>query len=254
MSNDLDCVPQKLLIKMAMGNLSGEDTEEMLVALNPDAQPGDPSYRVVMDIGDSLTLLHHMAAAGNTESVSTLLSAGHPTEVRTVHGETPLDQAAWQGHHDMCVLLVAVGKADPNCTTQGGYTPLHRAAFYGHNRLAASLLLLGADPTIVDGNGDTPYDCAVAQGNQTIADTLAPVLNQQGENILGVMYARNNPRHPDHRPEALEAILALSAMEAKLAQACLFPKLTDGSVSSQSVSSFLGPQSVSFGGVHWGVL
>ena len=219
MSNDLEYVPPKLLMKMAMGSLSGEETQEILDALNPDSQAGDPTYRVVMDIGDSLTLLHHMAAAGNTDSVSILLSAGHPTEVRTVHGETPLDQAAWRGHVDMAVLLVAVGKADPNCTTQGGYTPLHRAAFYGHDRLAATLLLLGADPTIVDGNGDTPYDCALAQGNQGIAEALTPVLNEEGENILGAMYATNNPRHPDHRPEALQAILALSEMEARLAGA-----------------------------------
>lgn len=63
--------------------------------------------RCVMNLGSKLTLLHLAAQFGRNDWVSFLVETkSHPIEVKTVHGETPLDQAAWKGHVSTVSLLL----------------------------------------------------------------------------------------------------------------------------------------------------
>lgn len=78
-------------------------------------------------------------------------------------------------------------------------------------------VLAGADQTIVDENGQTAYEVAVAQGNEEISNLLKPVLDSDGRNISGLPYATNNPRHPNFRPEARRALFALFALNETMA-------------------------------------
>jgi len=95
------------------------------------------------------------------------------------------------------------------------YSPLHRCAHYGHPRLASLLVLAGADQSLVDQDGRTAYDCAVEQENAELAEILKPVMSN-GRNISGLPYATNNPKHPNFRPEARDALFSLFDMNASL--------------------------------------
>lgn len=173
----------------------------------------------VIDIGDGLTLLHQAAQFNRVDIAHYLIKeAGHPVEAKTINGETPLDQAAWRGCIDVAVFLLRCG-ADVDCQTKSLYTPLHRCAFYGHDRLAALLCLAGADRKLKDKDGRTAYDVAVERQQQRpkLLQLLRPLVDAHGNDLTGIAYARNNPKHPQHRPEGREAFFRLYAMEAMAA-------------------------------------
>ena len=53
-----------------------------------------------------------------------------------------------------------------NCQTVSGYTPLHWASLYGHVGVITALLAAGADKTIENKGGRTPYDWAKNQDTE----------------------------------------------------------------------------------------
>jgi len=109
--------------------------------------------------------------------------------------------------------------ADVDCQTDSKYTPLHRCAFYNHSRLASLLLLAGANQKLKDKDGRTAYDVAVKEQNPELVKLLQPLITKTGEDITGIAYATNNPKHPNFRPEAREALFNLYSFESKLASA-----------------------------------
>jgi ankyrin repeat protein len=76
--------------------------------------------------------------------VEMLLSKGADINPK---GQTPLREAAAEGHLDVCATLLAK-KADVNARTNDGHTPLFFAAIYGHHKVAAFLLSRGAEKDI----------------------------------------------------------------------------------------------------------
>lgn len=105
-----------------------------------------------------------------------------------------------------------------DCATNNGYTPLHRCAFYNHKQLAGLFCMAGANQKAVDGDGKTAYEVAVAEGNVEIAQILKPLIAPDGTDMTGVMYERNNPKHPEFRPQGREALFALAAINDSLAR------------------------------------
>jgi hypothetical protein len=85
-----------MLMKVAMFNITLEDVQEIVRRLG----------KVEIDIGDGLTLLHQAGSHNRDDLVEFLCDAGHSTEVKTVHGETPLDQAAWRGQISSALKLL----------------------------------------------------------------------------------------------------------------------------------------------------
>ena len=67
--------------------------------------------------------------------------------------------------------LVAAA-ADVNVRDDGEATALHWAAELGRHRLVPLLLGVGADRTLVDGEGNTPRDVAVAAGRNRVVRLL----------------------------------------------------------------------------------
>ncbi len=84
------------VFKISMCNISVEDVQEIVRRLG----------KVEVDIGDGLTLLHQAAAFNRPDLVKFLCDQGHSTEVKTIHGETPLDQASWRGQINSAIELL----------------------------------------------------------------------------------------------------------------------------------------------------
>lgn len=87
------------------------------------------------------------AAAGDRGAVEAALAAGADVNYRD--DDTALSAAAGQGHLELVRLLLSRG-ADPNLLEEegeeGGFGPLSRAVYSGHLEVAKLLLENGADP------------------------------------------------------------------------------------------------------------
>jgi len=86
---------------------------------------------------------------GNSISVKELIRCGvnvNESDPRSVigNGNTPLHDAANNGHAEIVLLLIEAG-ADVNARCLDGWTPLIRACNSSHNRIAKLLLKNGAD-------------------------------------------------------------------------------------------------------------
>lgn len=99
--NDISLLFDKLelgyVLKISLCHLTLEETEEIVRKCN----------KVEINIGDGLTLLHQAASHDRPDLVNFLCEQGHSTEVKTKHGETPLDQAAWRGQISSAIALLA---------------------------------------------------------------------------------------------------------------------------------------------------
>ena len=88
-----------------------------------------------------------------------LLEAGADVEARNGHGQTPLHLAV-QGKKPAVVSELVEAGADLNARDRDGNTPLH-ASWTGYPPVAHLLLELGADPTLVNDEGQVadPMSC-----------------------------------------------------------------------------------------------
>uniref|UniRef100_A0A182YCD1 ANK_REP_REGION domain-containing protein n=1 Tax=Anopheles stephensi TaxID=30069 RepID=A0A182YCD1_ANOST len=146
------------------------------------------------------TPLHEAAAGGDETKVETLLAAGADRNAKeSVHGNTPLHEAAWKGYSRCVKLLCALPKTKPPASSKGisidllkdatkikhalhdtkgalhsallgtrnfgGFSALHLAAQNGHNQSCREILLAGADPDVQNNYGDTPLHTACRYGH-----------------------------------------------------------------------------------------
>lgn len=202
-SNRLNAIDPMWMLRLSFGAVSLDAVKAIVECMD----------KAVLNIGDGLTLLHLAGQCNRPDWIHYLAGEKqHPLEVRTIHGETPLDQAAWRGNIDAAVALIRYG-ADVDCQTNLGYSPLHRCAFYNHPRLGSMLCLAGANQLLRDENHQTAYEVAVEKRNNRLINLLTPLFDSEGNNISGCMYASNNPKHPNYRPEAREAFFTLCALD-----------------------------------------
>jgi len=92
----------------------------------------------------------------------------------TPDGFTGLHMAAFADNAGAASALLAAG-ADPNAVSTAPFaqvTPLGTAAFSGSLAVARVLLDHGADPSLPGGDGGTPLDTALANGNAEMTALL----------------------------------------------------------------------------------
>lgn len=114
------------------------------------------------------TLLHIAAADGNLEVAGWLIAKGAALDAANdckdrcaERGNTPLHDALHFRDDDMSALLLERG-ADVRARGANGWTPLHSAGDRGKLGGAFVLCRFGADPTLEDSAGRTPYVVARA--------------------------------------------------------------------------------------------
>jgi len=93
--------------------------------------------------------------------VEKLLAKDADPKAKDGRGNTPLSEAACNGHLDVARCLLdwqAPLGSDPNTPNSDLRTALHRAAFQGHHQVVQLLLERGADPRLKDKMGELPFD------------------------------------------------------------------------------------------------
>ncbi|XP_015741463.1 ankyrin repeat and SOCS box protein 16 [Coturnix japonica] len=116
----------------------------------------------------ALTALHVAAGRGLAEHVALYLKHGADPALRSRQGETALNAAcsAAERPRDAAAFCLVVQRlleagADPGAAGRKGHTPLHNACGNAQHELVRLLLRHGADPSVTNGAGDSPMDCAL---------------------------------------------------------------------------------------------
>jgi cytohesin len=132
------------------------------------------------------TPLHRAAYYGHKEIVVLLIAAETDVNPKNVLGTTPLHQAAARGHKEVVELLIAAD-ADVNAKKKDGWTPLHSAAFSGRKEIAELLIANGVDVNAKVASslhkGKTPLDAANETNHPETADLLRKHGGKTGEEL-----------------------------------------------------------------------
>lgn len=131
--------------------------------------------------------LHLASKHGHEAVVEVLLKAGADAESSVLGKKTPFlwacAEGASQGHLEVALRLLehtqseAMGDKHPDT----GATGLHYAVSHEHMQMLEMLLILDADPTIMDEECRTPLDLACERGLQGAVEVL---LEHQGVGAL----------------------------------------------------------------------
>jgi ankyrin repeat protein len=121
---------------------------------------------------DTANKLYQAAGAGDMTAVEQLISEGADVNGKSSEGSQALNAAAASNHHNVIKLLLKHG-ADPNVLNKEGDTPMICATKYAGGNPKTVKLLLGAGPdlSIADNDGKTALDYA-KQYNQSEAVAL----------------------------------------------------------------------------------
>lgn len=159
---------------------------------------------------DGLTALHVASRSGETAIVETLLRRGAAVDAQDSSGRTPLLFAVEGGYGAVCALLINAG-ADISQSDNSGLSPaeallakstelissvvnpenanipsvdgipiIHAAASSGNAEHVSALLEAGADPTVIDADGNTALDAALSGNVDVKKCECAAILLRSG--------------------------------------------------------------------------
>lgn len=121
----------------------------------------------------AMTALHTAAYNGHTEVVRLLLEKGIAVDDRDGEGKSALIHAA-SGPFPKTVQLLIDKGADVNLTdTTEGFTALMMAAAEGHLDVVKLLMKSGADPLVVDVDGDTAFSFAMQRRQNEVIQFMS---------------------------------------------------------------------------------
>lgn len=103
------------------------------------------------------SLIHLAAHKGANNIIKLLLDFGDDINHLNLHRESPLHQAVKSGWSETVDFLIN-NEATIDKRGHLNRTPLHYAALYNQYKIYRQLLINGADPTLIDSNGDLPRD------------------------------------------------------------------------------------------------
>lgn len=121
------------------------------------------------------TALMMAAYNGHTKVVKMLIDAGANVRMKNVNNRTALMLASSGPFVETVKLLLQSGAEVNAMDSHESWTPLMFAAGEGQMEVAKVLLAAGADITMVDIDGESSYDFAIANNHQAMAAFLKKV-------------------------------------------------------------------------------
>jgi hypothetical protein len=115
-----------------------------------------------------MTALHYAAEGGHADVIRLLLALGASPHARSSSGSTPFYRAARSGSLKALEVLYDAG-SDINPKTWDNFTPLFEAVAHGRPRIASQLLEWGADPTVVNLDGESSISLIAHHRNGLMA-------------------------------------------------------------------------------------
>lgn len=116
--------------------------------------------------------IHQAAHNGDLARVTALIKAGVDPDARDSYGGTALHAAMFQPDIRIVELLIANGFDVNAVGPRNGYTPLHDAVWADNVAAARILLAHGARTDIRGKDGLSPYEKAIREQRQKMADLL----------------------------------------------------------------------------------
>ncbi|XP_041490061.1 ankyrin repeat domain-containing protein 26-like [Microtus oregoni] len=122
---------------------------------------------------DPVGRLQRAASVGDVKLVERLINASeHHVNECDRRGRSPLHYASAHNHPNVVTLLSSNNSTDINMKDDEGCTPLIKAAQRDNVECISILLRHGADPHIVDANGDAALHHAICRGNIPVVSKL----------------------------------------------------------------------------------
>lgn len=132
------------------------------------------------------TPLHVAAWNGHIEVCALLLARGADINAKNRYGLSVLGHAAYQGHNEVVELLKKNG-----ATEEPELTELHLAAWKGYEERVKDLIAAGAEVNVADDNGDTPLHYAL----RYIYPEVVILLLEHGANVNAKGSLATTPLH-----------------------------------------------------------
>lgn len=110
----------------------------------------------VLDMDKITEMLFEALVRDDLKAIQSAITSGADVKSTTSAGHSPLHIAAMKCSNSEVFRLLAQCGASINGCDSVGRTPLHWAGLGGNYTIILTLLALGADRTIPDGNGHLP--------------------------------------------------------------------------------------------------
>ncbi|KAK4533128.1 hypothetical protein CCYA_CCYA15G3985 [Cyanidiococcus yangmingshanensis] len=165
-------VPAALYLAAQNGHLDA--LREMLRYRSPEQRnqrlpPPDVNCRTAI----GWTPLFIAAWNGHEEVCQLLLAAGADPRARDNNEWTPIMAAVTRNHIAVVRLLIEVAHVHPqHVRARRGWTPIHAAAERGSVEMVQLLLQHGAEPSVANGEGWTPLHAAAKNGHLAVLRVL----------------------------------------------------------------------------------
>ncbi|KAF2363643.1 Ankyrin repeat-containing domain [Trinorchestia longiramus] len=202
---------------------------------------------------DGLTPLMLAASCGHVETVKGIIKSGGIIEARDNRSWTAIFHAVHSRHCAVLELLLKSGANPMACEPDKGETALQAAIRTSDVDMVSLLLQYGADPTVPDHNGTTPFALASQLRYGNIADAIARAVATRG--IVASLPPRRTKLETEENAgcekdpgTSLEQLLSeaglqdyLELFEQQAVDLLIFLSLTDADLKECGVSK-LGPR------------
>ncbi|KAI0886271.1 uncharacterized protein GGS22DRAFT_187509 [Annulohypoxylon maeteangense] len=128
--------------------------------------------------------LYSAAKSGDADRVEQLIHEGAKLDMKNIEGQTPLWIAVAHERDAVVEVLAHRTGVNVNSVSNTGQSPLLRAAWMGYENIVTILMEAGADPHLMDKDGDTAITMARKFGHKDIVKILKrPVALRQKSSL-----------------------------------------------------------------------